>query len=153
MVRTYYWAKIMPQVRRIKEMRYLLPIDDKKKDELKKFIKFAVTGGLNTAVDFAVFTLLDFLGVGTLISQAAGYSAGILNSYCINRRWTFNTSEKFFSPQMIKFIAVNAALMLLSVGLMYVLCYNLSINRYIAKLMCTAVTVCLGFIINRLWVF
>ena len=127
--------------------------DGEKKAELLKFVKFALTGALNTAVDFAVFTLLTLVNADTLVAQAVGYSAGILNSYAINRRWTFDTDERFFSRQMIKFVAVNLSLMLLSVGIMYILCYNIMLNRYIAKLLCTGVTVVLGFLINRLWVF
>ena len=54
-----------------------------------RFVRFCITGGLNTLVDFIVFFLLTgSLNWPVISSQVISYSAGILNSYCINRRWT-----------------------------------------------------------------
>ena len=108
---------------------------------------------MNTAVDFGVFGLLGWLGVGVYFSQVCSYSAGILNSYVVNRSWTFTTKERFFSPQMVKFILANLILLGISVLLMGLLHGQLGISKWIAKICTTAVTVVLGFAVNRLWVF
>lgn len=60
-----------------------------------RFVRFCITGGLNTLVDFIVFFLAHRSLKWPLIpSQVISYSAGILNSYCINRRWTFQTRNR-----------------------------------------------------------
>jgi putative flippase GtrA len=122
--------------------------------ELGRFVRFALTGVLNTAVDFAVFTVLTYLlGAGTYISQAIAYSAGILNSYLVNRSWTFQSRENFWSRQMVRFILVNLALLLVSVIVIWFLFEQLGLPKLLAKIMATGVTVVLGFAANRLWVF
>ena len=76
-------------------------------EELKRIVKFGITGVGNTLVDMAVGALLLFLGVNVYASKCVGYSAGMLNSYLINRKWTFQTKDRFFSLQMVRFIATN----------------------------------------------
>ena len=67
-----------------------------------RFVRFCITGGLNTLVDFIVFFLLTgSLKWPVIPSQVISYSAGILNSYCINRRWTFQTRNRFFGREML----------------------------------------------------
>lgn len=127
--------------------------DKGKQAELIKFVKFGFTGLLNTAVDFGVFTLLGWLGLGVYLSQVLSYSAGIANSYVINRSWTFSSKERFFSPQLLKFIIVNLLLLGLSLGVLYVFHDLLGLHKMIAKLIATGFTVVLGFVVNRLWVF
>ena len=63
------------------------------KNEAKKtvwqFIKFSAVGVTNTLVDFIVFWLLTHAGMNYMLSQVFSYSAGILNSYIWNSKWTF----------------------------------------------------------------
>lgn len=87
-----------------------------------RFVRFCITGGLNTLVDFIVFFLLTgSLKWPVIPSQVISYSAGILNSYCINRRWTFQTRNRFFGREMLWFIGVNLCVLGVSVLSMWVL--------------------------------
>lgn len=129
------------------------PQKDNKRQELVRFIRFAITGVLNTAVDFGIFTVLGFFGVNIYLSQGISYSCGILNSYIINRSWTFQTKEGFFSRQLLKFLIVNLALLFMSMGILYLLCDVFTLHRLLAKLIATGFTVVAGFILNRIWVF
>ena len=128
-------------------------IENGKKTELVKFVKFSLTGVMNTAVDFGVFALLGWLGLNVYISQVCSYCAGVLNSYVINRSWTFTTKEKFFSSQMLKFIAAGLALLGISVLILELLYGQMGLSKWVSKVCATAVTVTVGFIVNRLWVF
>ena len=67
-------------------------------ESLKKFIKFGITGVMNTLVDFVVYSLLTFgLSVNLYLAQVVGYSCGMVNSYVVDRRWTFRSKVRFFS--------------------------------------------------------
>ena len=121
-------------------------------DELWRFIKFGITGVMNTFVDFAVFWVLSYLGANQYFAQTISYSCGMLNSYIVNRSWTFRSENKFFSKQMLRFAVVNLSLLLLSLGVLLV-CGRLGYAKLIAKLCATAVTMVVGFVVNRLWVF
>ena len=119
-----------------------------------RFVRFCVTGGLNTLVDFVVFFLLtSSLNWPVIPSQVLSYSAGIHNSYCINRRWTFQTRNRFFSREMLLFIGVNLAVLGVSVLSVWALTSRIGLGVLLSKLCTTALTMVLGFILNRLVVF
>ncbi len=121
--------------------------------ELGRFVRFGVTGAANTLVDFLVFTVLSYMGLGPYVSQVLSYSAGILNSYVINRSWTFASRERFFSAQLRRFLIANVSLLVLSVGLLRLGIEALGLPRLAAKAAATALIMVLGFAVNRLWVF
>lgn len=108
---------------------------------------------MNTLVDFIVFWVLSYLGVNEYLSQVASYSCGMLNSYIVNRSWTFKSKNRFFSAQMIRFIVANLSLLLLSLGVLWLIGGQLGYSKLVAKLCATAVTMIVGFAVNRLWVF
>lgn len=107
---------------------------------------------MNTLVDYTVFVVLSYLGGNVYISQVISYSCGMLNSYVVNRSWTFGSKKSFFSTQMIRFAVVNLSLLMLSLGVLW-LGAQLGYGKMLSKLSATAVTLLVGFIVNRLWVF
>ena len=61
---------------------------------LGQFIKFNVVGIMNTAVDFGVFMILNhYLGLIYAVSQVISYSCGMVNSYFLNKFWTFQKEK------------------------------------------------------------
>ena len=107
---------------------------------------------MNTLVDYMVFLVLSYLSVDVYLSQIVSYSCGMLNSYIVNRSWTFGSKKRFFSAQMLAFIVVNSSLLLLSLGVLW-LGTRLGYGKLVSKLGATAVTLVVGFGVNRLWVF
>ncbi|WP_374989211.1 GtrA family protein [Priestia megaterium] len=65
-------------------------------------------GGLNTAIDFFVFSFLSYLGVYYIIAQCISYGCGVLNSYLLNRTWTFQQQGKRKRHEFLKFTLLNA---------------------------------------------
>lgn len=119
-----------------------------------RFLRFCITGGLNTAIDYLVYTLLTLkFGMGLYIAQVISYSAGMLNSYCVNRKWTFDTNNRFFGREMGRFIAVNLMILGISIAVMYGLNTALGWHYLIIKAMTVVITMVLGFAANRLLVF
>ena len=123
------------------------------KNEFSKLVKFGITGVMNTLVDFVVFLLLTNIGVAIYLAQVVSYSCGMLNSYIVNRSWTFKSKGKFFSRQMIRFIVVNLLLLLLSLAMLWVFTEQVGLIKIVAKLCSTVLIMVIGFIVNRIWVF
>ncbi|GAA6513943.1 GtrA family protein [Merdimmobilis hominis] len=122
-------------------------------DNLKKFLKFALTGVGNTLVDLILFRVLyTYLGVNIYLSQVCSYSAGMLNSYVVNRSWTFRSKEKFFSAQMVRFLALGGLMLALSTGLLY-LFTGWGLSGMAAKLLTTGLVLVVNFLLSKLWVF
>lgn len=107
---------------------------------------------MNTLVDYMVFLVLSYLSVNIYFAQVVAYSCGMLNSYVVNRSWTFSSKKNFFGVQMLRFVVVNLILLLISLGVLWI-GSQLGYNKLISKLGATAVTLAVGFVVNRLWVF
>ena len=125
-----------------------------KSDTCKKFIKFAITGVINTLVDFAVYSLVRWLTQNEYIAQTAGYFCGIVNSYIINRSWTFRKEKAgFFSSQLVKFLVVNGITFGLSMGATWLFNDFMQLHWIIAKLLVVAITTVVNFTLSNLWAF
>ncbi len=122
-------------------------------EEFFKLVRFGITGVMNTVVDFAVFMLLSYLGVHTYPAQVVSYGCGMLNSYIVNRSWTFKSGGKFWSRQMMRFIIANFSLLLLSLVLLWLFTSGAGMIKIVAKLCSTVIIMIIGFLVNRLWVF
>jgi putative flippase GtrA len=122
----------------------------------KHLLRFIVTGVLNTLVDILTFYILNrFLSVHYSVSQAAAYAAGSLNSFIMNKLWTFGDRDvnKRIFLQILKFIIVN----LLSLGIselgLKTLIEIAGINVYISKILIIIPTWTVNFLGYKLWVF
>ena len=125
------------------------------KHTILQFIKFNLVGLLNTAVDFAIYTLLtEVFGVVYFVAKTLSYTAGVLNSFFFNSRWTFRNEGKGTGKQFILFAAVNLVSLGVSLGGMY-LCKNaLGITSdFWSNVIVTPVAMVVNFIGNKLFVF
>lgn len=122
----------------------------------KRLIRFAVVGVINTGVDVLLFTVLrEFFGLHRSICQVVGYTAGTLNSFAMNKLWTFENKEagRKTVGQAIRFITVNAVSLGASLLVLELLNKELAINIYGAKGAATAVSWAINYAGYRLWVF
>lgn len=127
---------------------------EQKLQELLKAGRFAIVGVANTLVDFAVFTFLaQVMGANVYLSQALGYGAGILNSYTFNRSWTFRDQGRFFSPALVRFLALSLTMLAFSTGLLYLTINLGGLPKFPAKIAVTGVTMAVNFLVSRFWVF
>lgn len=122
-------------------------------DELIKLVKFGITGVANTLVDYVVFLLLVALGLDVYFSQCCSFVAGMLNSYLINRRWTFQTKQRFFSLQIVKFVLSNLSVLAVSMILLKLFMDVVGWSIPLAKLAAVCITMGINFLVSRLWVF
>jgi putative flippase GtrA len=73
-----------------------------------QFIKFNLVGLVNTAITFTVsFGLIHLFGMHELITYPIGYICGLINSFIMNKFWTFGKKHHFGIMEIIKFIIVN----------------------------------------------
>jgi putative flippase GtrA len=118
-----------------------------------QFIKFNFVGLLNTARDFAVFTLLTWLGVYYILAQCFSYGVGMLNSYTLNKYWTFAQKGRLEPKQAIRFALLNLGSLLLSLALLVFFRDQWMMKVLVAKLLTTVITTLLNYAGNKLWVF
>lgn len=84
-----------------------------RKATASQFARYLVVGGMNTAVTLlCIFILKSLLGVNPYLANAAGYIAGLVNSFLWNRAWVFRSSGHRFN-EAVRFIIGFAACYLL----------------------------------------
>lgn len=109
-------------------------------EKYKSVIRFIIVGCINTGVDFLTFTILySFLGVDKLVCQVGGYSMGIVNSFILNKLWTFKESKSKVNAaaQFMKFVFVNIIALAISLIGLNFLSGKENINIYISKVIVT----------------
>lgn len=117
------------------------------------FLKFGIVGSLNTIIDFVVYALLTSVGANYLLSQILSYSCGLLNSYFVNRTWTFKQKDKASMKEFIRFLAVNAATLSLTLILLDFLYTKQGLNLLLSKFLVTAIGTIFNFIGTKMLVF
>jgi putative flippase GtrA len=120
---------------------------------MRQFIKFNLVGLVNTALDFLIFYLLVWLGVFYIAAQCMSYCIGMLNSYLLNKYWTFAQKGRVQPKQAVRFIVLNLCTLLLSLGLLALFADRLHRSLWLAKLLATGITTVFNYVGNKLWVF
>ncbi|HEX7055655.1 MAG TPA: GtrA family protein [Bacilli bacterium] len=112
---------------------------------LKRFIKFNVVGILNTLVDFALFFLLNKLGVTPGVAQACSYTGGLVNSFLLNKSWTFKHNEQISAKQILLFVGVNVTSLGLSLIVLHLFISLLGWPVSISKILVTGFTMVINY--------
>lgn len=121
-----------------------------------RLIRFGIVGVINTGVDFGTFTIFSaLLRTDPLVSQVIGYSAGIANSFVMNKLWTFESrsSKVGTRVELVKFIVINTASLGISLAGLKILNGQLGINVYVAKAFVTVIAQVVNYLGYKLWVF
>jgi putative flippase GtrA len=77
----------------------ILPVSERLFRLFKQFSKFIIVGGVNTGIDFAILNVLMYLteinsGYPLFVLNCVSFSVAVVNSYYMNRRWTFKEAAK-----------------------------------------------------------
>jgi len=127
-------------------------------ENILQLCKFALVGCLNTFIDWAIyFTVIKIFPSENILFYTAAkgfsYFCGIINSFFLNRCWTFksipdeNEKNRFF-----KFTVVNAMGLGVNSASLYVF-LNLNISHLVTLFLATSFSFSFNFILSKLWVF
>lgn len=119
-----------------------------------QFIKFAVVGVLNSAIQYVVFLLLYSLnGTQYLLASIIGYLAGMTNSYILNRRWTFGSRNQQLLTELSKFVTVNLISLGANLGLLLLLVSTGVMVPQWAQVLAITGSTLVNFVLNKVWTF
>ena len=130
------------------------------KKNVNQFIRFGMVGVCNTVIDFLIFWILHtFFDVNKYYAQIVSYCISVLNSYAMNKKFTFKVDEKANAAALLKFFTVN--LVSLSASLLVfrlldgiiVTGYGSKIDALAIKILATFVVTTINFLGSKLWVF
>ncbi|MBN2536204.1 MAG: GtrA family protein [Spirochaetales bacterium] len=73
-----------------------------------QFIRFNLVGLVNTVITFIVFALLNkVFSINKFAAEPIGYVCGLINSYFMNKIWTFGKKHRYHTIEVMKFVIVN----------------------------------------------
>ncbi|RJQ30572.1 MAG: GtrA family protein [Peptococcaceae bacterium] len=127
-------------------------------ENILQLIKFALVGGVNTFIDWAVYLLIiKIFSPESIIYYTAAkgfsYFCGMINSFFLNRYWTFNVqSSDNEKNRFLKFVLVNAVSLGINTGSLYLL-LRLNGHHLVALFLATAASFVFNFSLNKMWVF
>ena len=113
----------------------------------RELFRFIGVGALNSALDFAVFTLcVRGLGLSLLAANLAAWSIAVTFSYFMNGRWTFARSwaDVLRASPYLRFLLGNAASFVVATLALVVLALHMPV------LAAKALSLAIGFVINFL---
>ena len=112
----------------------------------RQIIRFLLGGGLNTALTYAIYLVLN-IWTGYIFAYSIAYVCGIVLSYFINSLWVFN--EKARMRSFLLYPIVYLVQYLLGVVLLYIFVDTLGIHQSLAPLVVIAATLPVTFILSR----
>lgn len=146
-----------------------------KKTDLLHAMKFALVGLFNTALDYGLFFIFFSLGrFDKNVAQICATALAMTNSYLVNRYWTFRKDGGIRLGEIWRFMAVNLASLLTTLGCLNLFYDMLALHEIVnhlftvmgvsyslegdsavlfCKLLAIPFSLAVNFLGNRLWVF
>ena len=121
---------------------------------VRQFIKYGIVGASNTILTFVVYTVLVLaLGVPYVVALLVGFLAGSLNSYLLNRHWTFRAGHLAHASVGTRFAIVQIVAIAANAGLLILFVDDLHVHKVLAQAILTVPVLAVTFFVNRAWSF
>lgn len=132
---------------------------------LQQVWRFGLVGSINTALDLLVLNgLLLFFPTGLtwliLIYNVTAYGFGALNSFLLNKYWTFKHKRRITWGELVRFTSTtllgmvgNTALFWLASCMPHTFITNTVIWTNVSKVLAIFISALISYLGMRLWVF
>lgn len=129
----------------------------------RQIIKFSIIGVLNTIIDFSILNfLVRILSWTVLPANTISFSVAVINSYFLNKYWTFRDKQPVHIKQfsmfiMVSLVGLGLSNLLIYLGLEIFKTYTFGLSfvwHYnIAKAMSAIIVLVWNFLASKFWVF
>lgn len=124
-------------------------------------IRFALIGGINTAIDFLVLFVLVGIGVPTLISNILSTSTALSFSFFANKKFTFKATNRITRSQVLQFLGITlTGLWIIQPVIIFTVSFILSglkldafVVLFIGKFIATIATLIWNYLLYKNFVF
>ena len=116
-------------------------------------MRFTLCGLLNCSISYTLFVALyRLVGIHYVPASSIGYCAGIVNSFLMNRAYTFK-ARGAVQPMIGKFVLVTGVGFGLNLTSLYLLVAFLRLAPEFAQGLALVCAGCLNFVGNKVWTF
>ena len=139
--------------------------DPGRKRRIGQVLRFGLVGGLNTIVDLLILNMLLLLIPTSstrmiLIYSAIAYSLGAVNSFLLNKYWTFGYRQRTTWREVVRFIVTtlcgigwSSIILWLASNALHPLLINATIWANASKVIAISGTALISYLGMSLWVF
>ncbi len=120
---------------------------------LVHFVKFNFVGIFNTGLTVVIYNILVYLGMDELVAYPIGYVVGLVNSFIMNKLWTFEKRKSFQLEEAVKFTIVNLIAMGGGQLFLYINKAYIGIDPRVAQLLTLIYSIPVNFIGSKFWAF
>ena len=121
---------------------------------VRQFVKYGIVGASNTILTFVIYTVAVEAGVQYLLALIIGYLAGSLNSYLLNRRWTFDAGTLARTGRSGRASPLSRRSRSGRTSrCSYLFVHDLGIHKVVAQAILTVPVLAVTFFVNRAWSF
>lgn len=119
----------------------------------QQMIKFGIVGVINTFITLSIiFILMKGFNTPYIYSNIIGYFFGLLNSFILNKNWTFKSNGKV-SREAILFLILFGVSYLLQLGVLVFIVEVLTIREDLSQIFAIGVYTLTNFLGNKLITF
>ncbi len=119
---------------------------------ISQLAKYGLVGILNTAITFVVIAILSAFGIDPYLSNAIGFAAGLLNSYFMNKTFTFKGAHRS-SGDAIKFLSAFFIAYMINIGVLHFLLKLTAESTILCQLIAMSTYNIAFFVMMKSWVF
>lgn len=121
---------------------------------VRQFFKFGLVGALNTVLDYTLFTLLfSWAHVYYLVANGISFSVAVINSYILNRRWTYRSQHPNWRGEGLKYLTVYVIGLGISEALLFLFVEHVHLHQLVAKALTVGIVIFWNFFGTRFWAF
>ena len=124
--------------------------------DVGQFIRFSLVGVSNTLVFYAIYLVILWLGFSFVVAVTAGTVVGIVNSYVLNKVFTFRSGKKSTGKLMgekIRFVTVYVVQYFVNIAVISVCVNVFGIRAELAGLPGIGIAVAVSFFGHKYWTF
>lgn len=119
---------------------------------LLQFTRFAVVGLASNAVLYLAYLGLTAVGIGPKAAMTLLYAAGVLQTFVLNRRWTFQHRGDRRAA-LFRYGVVYAAGYLINLAALELLVSRMGMPHQLVQAAMILVVAAFAFVMQRCWVF
>jgi putative flippase GtrA len=132
-------------------------VDDKKythaREVTLQFIRFNFVGIMNTALTYAVYAALVFIGANHFVALGADYAVGIVFSFVMNKRLTFKVKGRASIRMFARMVGSYVVLLMLNALILWALVDRSAVNTYLGQAIALVAVALVSFAVQRFVVF
>ncbi|MDR0431281.1 MAG: GtrA family protein [Tannerellaceae bacterium] len=120
---------------------------------IKQAIRYGFVGLTNTIITAVVIWVMTKpFGCSPILSNITGYVAGLLNSFILNKQWTFENTDRW-TGSALRFVISFGVCYLLQLGVLIYLDKNFSIDPFYNQLAAMVFYTVINFLLNKFYTF